>query len=696
MKYRSGNITPLTLLLVALPATAEVVLDQELIQAFGEQPTVSIATGQRQLLSRAPAVASVITAEDIARNGASSLDETLQWVPGLYVARGQQADVSYVIRGINHNRYNPQVLMMYNGVPQRSPYLGNRGDMQGTLPIDHIQRIEIIRGPGSALYGADAFSGVINIITKTAADIDGTIVGGRVESYQGADAWLQHGGQLGPVTLAAYLRVARTDGPDEIINADLQTRLDQASGKPTSRAPGPMTHPERQLQGQLDLQLQDWQWRLGYRQNYHQKINLGVNEVLDPDADVAATQFNTDLNWHNRSLLPGAELSMGLQYSQRRVNSNPLHLLQNGYSVYPQGMLASANRNEQVSGVEAGLLLEHWSRHQIKLGAGFRREAINEYESEKNFRFVYIPNRGYAPLPIGPLQPAGAGAFMGTHSRDLRFAYVQDEWHLANDWQLTAGLRHDNYSDFGGTSNPHAALVWEAAYNVTAKLLYGQAFRAPSFIELYGVNNPVATGNPNLQPESIGTTELALIWQATPSWRVNGNLFRYQIHDMIRFVTNADPTTGKTAQNSGSQTGHGLELESGWQASARLRLSGNYAWQTAEESITQREPADAPRHLLRLIADWQLPEGWQLQAGANLVAGRERAADDSRTAPANYGTLDLTLQRPSGNAQPLGLALKLRNLFDKQSYDPTPSPGNIPGDYPLPGRTWLLQLQYQM
>lgn len=88
MKPLSWNIAPLTLRFVALPAMAEVVLDQELMQAFGEQPTVSIATGQRQLLSRAPAVASVITAQDIARNGASSLDEILQWVPGLYVARG--------------------------------------------------------------------------------------------------------------------------------------------------------------------------------------------------------------------------------------------------------------------------------------------------------------------------------------------------------------------------------------------------------------------------------------------------------------------------------------------------------------------------------------------------------------------------------------------------------------------------------
>lgn len=690
------GVMAITSLLLYPSAQAEVELDSELMQAFGEPPTISLATGQRQLLSRAPAVASVITADDIARNGASSLDEILQWVPGLYVARGQQADVSYVIRGINHNRYNPQVLMMYNGVPQISPYQGNRGDMQGTLPVENIQRIEIIRGPGSALYGADAFSGVINIITKTASDIDGTRVGGRIESYRGADAWLQHGGQLGAVDVAAYLRVARTNGADETINADLQSKLDQASGTHASLAPGPMTQAQKQLQGALDLQYQDWQMRLGYRQNYHQQIALGVNEVLDPDADVSATQFNGDLNWLNRSLLSGAELSWSLQYSQRSVKTNPLHLLQDGYTGYPQGMLMSAAREEQVTGTEAGMLLEPLQLHRLKLGAGFRRIEISDYNAEKNFRFVYVHGRGYVPVPIGALQPAGTGSMLGTHSRDLRFVYAQDEWQLANDWQLTAGLRHDNYSDFGGTTNPRAALVWEAAYNVTTKLLYGKAFRAPSFLELYGVNNPVVTGNPNLQPETIGTTELALNWQPGQNWRIDGNLFRYQIHDMIRFVTNADPTTGKTAQNSGSQSGHGLELESSWQTSARLRLSGNYAWQTAEESITHSEPADAPRHLLRLIADWQLSEGWQLQAGANLVAGRERAADDPRTALANYGTLDLTLQRPISNGQPLGLTLKLRNLFDKQTYDPTPAPGNIPGDYPLPGRTWLLQLQYQM
>ncbi|CAK0780863.1 hypothetical protein CCP3SC15_810013 [Gammaproteobacteria bacterium] len=74
------------------------------------------------------------------------------------------------------------------------------------------------------------------------------------------------------------------------------------------------------------------------------------------------------------------------------------------------------------------------------------------------------------------------------HQRRVDYLYAQDEWNLARDWTLTAGVRHDRYSDFGSTTNPRLALVWDATLNLTAKLLFGQAFRAPSFTEQYGIN----------------------------------------------------------------------------------------------------------------------------------------------------------------------------------------------------------------
>lgn len=186
--------------------------EEDLVMAYGDKATVSIATGSQQSLRRAPAVASVITAEDIAAMGATDLDEVLETVPGVHVTRSPNGYASaYAIRGIS-TPYGPQALMLQNGIPMTTMLVGNKGNIWGGFPVEHIERIEIIRGPGSALYGADAFSGVINIITKNAADTPGTEVGARVGSFKTGSAWVQHGGKVGPVDVAAYVRVGSTDG----------------------------------------------------------------------------------------------------------------------------------------------------------------------------------------------------------------------------------------------------------------------------------------------------------------------------------------------------------------------------------------------------------------------------------------------------------------------------------------------------
>jgi outer membrane receptor for ferrienterochelin and colicins len=221
-------------------AAANVAEDEaELAAIYGDKEFISLATGSKQLVSRAPAVATVITAQDIAATGARNVDEALQAVPGMHVSVGYLYDPVYAIRGV-HTKYNPQVLMLLNGVPITSPYLGNRGDGWNTIPAENIARIEVIRGPGSALYGADAYTGVINVITKTSLDIDGTVVGTRLGSYNSREAWLQHGGQWGPLEVAAYLQVGKTDGPNETIAADAQTALDTTFGTHCLARPRPL------------------------------------------------------------------------------------------------------------------------------------------------------------------------------------------------------------------------------------------------------------------------------------------------------------------------------------------------------------------------------------------------------------------------------------------------------------------------
>ncbi|MBX2807697.1 MAG: TonB-dependent receptor plug domain-containing protein, partial [Cellvibrionaceae bacterium] len=132
---------------------------------------ISIATGNEILIEDAPAIASVITAKQIKAMGARTLNEALKVIPGLHLSLSglNRTDAIYSIRGIHNSSFNPQVLLLLDGTPITWPSQGGR-PTRFSLPTSNIKHIEVIRGPGSAIYGADAFSGVINVITKHAED----------------------------------------------------------------------------------------------------------------------------------------------------------------------------------------------------------------------------------------------------------------------------------------------------------------------------------------------------------------------------------------------------------------------------------------------------------------------------------------------------------------------------------------------
>lgn len=155
---------------------------------LGSIEVTEIASGSPTPLNRAAAITTVITSTDLRRTGARDLEDALMSVPGLYVSRSDQAFTPmYIFRGI-YGSLNPQALLMINGIPRKTLPHGNRGNGWVTMPVEAIDRIEVIRGPGSALYGADAFAGVINIITKTSQESSGGKVGARYGSYNSADA----------------------------------------------------------------------------------------------------------------------------------------------------------------------------------------------------------------------------------------------------------------------------------------------------------------------------------------------------------------------------------------------------------------------------------------------------------------------------------------------------------------------------
>lgn len=699
------SLLPLTLLL-AVQARAQSPEEVELALAFGDKEFVSIATGQRTPITKAPAVASVITAQDIKAMGATDLDQVLETVPGLHVSRsGNQWLPLYSMRGIL-TQYNPEVLMMVNGIPITSGYFGDRGRMWGDFPLENIARIEVIRGPGSALYGAEAVSGVINIITKSAEDIDGSEYGLRAGSYRTYNAWTQYGGKWGDLDAAVYLHLGRTDGFDGTIAADAQTGLDAAFDTNVSRAPGPLNLAYDAIDLRVDLARDKWRLRAGYKGRSGNLTGIGVADALDPDSRINGTNINADLTWRDAQFGPDWDVTAQASYLHIAEANTDITLFPAG-SALPLalpggtassiGMVGRPQHWERQARADLSAVYGGFEHHKLRLGAGYHLDDLYKVTESKNFTFVgVLPFCLDLACSMVEATQANGLAFLTPHKRYSRYLYVQDEWSIAPDWSLTAGVRHDRYSDVGGTTNPRLALVWDTAYNLTSKLMLGRAFRAPTFVELYTVNNPVVLGNAALKPETIDTLELAFASQPRADLKTGLNLFHYQMDDVIRFVPNADPTTGNTARNAGKQHGSGLELEFTWDAASNLRLAGNYAFQRSIDENTDQDAGLAPHHQVHLRADWRYAPGWTLNSQLNWVADRERPAGDNRPQIDDYATFDLTLRTDKLRAG-WETAFSIRNLFDADVREPTTGASaiNIPGDLPLPGRSLYLELRYQ-
>lgn len=653
--------------------------EEALAQIYGDEEFVSIATGQRQLLSQAPSVATVITAEDIEAIGATDLDQALETVPGLHVSRSQILyNPIYVIRGI-HSQYNPQVLMLINGIPITNIFQGDRNLVWGGMPVKNIARIEVIRGPGSALYGADAFAGTINIVTKTAADITGTQAGVRVGSFNTKDAWVLHGGKWGTLDAAFALELHSTEGQREIIEADAGS----TSPISASLAPGPVNTGRDRVDARLDLARADWRLRLGYQGRYNVGTGAGIGGALDPVGKDSSDRFNADLTYHDAHFSKEWDVTTQLSYLDVNQDSENLVLFPSGAfgGAFPQGFLGSPDVFERHVRAESSAIYSGIQDHRIRFGAGFHFGSLYKVRETKNFSPAFAPLG--AVVDVSETAP-----FIRTGIRRVHYGFLQDEWGFAPDWTLTGGLRLDRYSDFGNTLNPRLALVWQTRYDLTTKLLYGQAFRAPSFAELFNLNNPVALGNPSLQSETIETTELAFNYKPTDTFNTQLGLFTYKMQDIIRFV--GSPAT---AQNVGEQTGHGFEWEWEWKAANTLRLSGNYAWQRSTDEQTGEDAGNAPQQHLYARADWQFRPLWILDTQLNWIADRERVAGDNRPPVDDYTTVDLTLHRKN-KADAWSLALSIVNVLDAEAREPALAEINIPNDLPLVGRSAYLELSY--
>ncbi|MCF6239231.1 MAG: TonB-dependent receptor [Candidatus Marinimicrobia bacterium] len=275
---------------------------------------------------------------------------------------------------------------------------------------------------------------------------------------------------------------------------------------------------------------------------------------------------------------------------------------------------------------------------------------------------------------------------MTRQSRTVNHLLLQDEWSVNDAWAVTAGIRYDDYSDFGSTTNPRIAVVWMGQPKLTSKFLYGRAFRAPSFSELYFRNNPAAIGNPDVTAETIDTYEVVFDYRPVRKVNLVLSLFKYRIDDLI------DRAFGMPAKNTGEQKGSGFELEANWHVHSTLQLRSYYAFQNAEDAVTGADVPNAPQRQFYASAHWGFQPQWSIGTQLKWIADRKRAAGDPRAEISDYTIVDATLRRRQLLPN-MDFAFSVRNLFDEDArepsnFEPAHSQGaTIAGDYPLAGRS---------
>ncbi len=648
---------------------------------------ISISTKTTQTLSQASAAVTLITAKDIKATGAVNLVDVLQGVPGIYVRHshfGFRPLISF--RGSN----SKQTLVMINGSPV-SDLMWRLGIFWKGLSANMIERVEIIRGPGSALYGTDASAGVINVITKTAGKIKKSEGGLRSGSFNTQSAWMEYGDKWQGFDVALTAELSRTDGHDPLIESDAQSRADTRSGTNASLAPNQAGFGWQNIDLRFSLARDKWRLQADYARHDNLETGMTGAGALDPVTEGKDSSLELGLFYKNANFRDDWGLDGELRY--RRVSYSSGEGFQEwpaGYTdstgVYPNGVLNQMESAEQRLSGQLSLLYHGFDDHEISLGGGYSWHDL--------YHVRHMVNSG-TDASGNPL-PAGGGvvdisnsayAFAPEKTRQIYYAFLQDVWHMSKDWELTSGLRYDYYSDFGGTLNPRLALVWQTSKKLTTKLIYGQAFRAPGFQELFAETS-FTLPNPELEPERSQTWELSFAYQATKNLHLGMNLYRLKQSDFISAQTVAG-LPKRLYKNSGEHIINGVELETRWQANKKLRFAANY---------TRRNPDDSPFKAVGLPdqqayvrADWRFHPHWNLNVQTNWLGERNRRSNDTREALDSYWNTDSTLRY--FGLKDWELAVSVRNIFDVDGRDYTGA--SVPNDLPLAGRSVYAEARYK-
>jgi outer membrane receptor protein involved in Fe transport len=692
-----------------------------------QQLMVSVATKTKTTVQEAPSIVSVITGEEIRNMGARNILDVLRTVPGFDITNMASGSVhKTVVRGMSSSLFNDKTKIMMDG-HSLSVHYGESHSHFDRLPIDNIRQIEIIRGPGSALYGTGAFIAVINIITKKGGDEPSEIsVSGG--SYGTFKPYGELSYKKDDVSVYAYADYYTTDGYDGLIESD-------AFGTyPKSAAPGNIN---------TDAKYHTFQTTVGYKDFYFsgffQKINVtvpvGVANALTDEHDakykMAFAEGGYRLHLQDKgSILFKAYYDYGEQDSITEVFSEEttatLFKWTNG-----EGMSGSPNAKNSILGGE--ITADYKVYDGIQLVAGTSYEKFEQYDVKQyangNITGAPLVVNGitYAPYQYlgGLVDISENGNWMKDADRSVAAVYGQGILDFkklfslekgVSELSLTAGLRYDNYDDVGSSLNPRAGLVYAPVKDLYFKLLYGNAFRAPSMREMYMANNPSSMGNPDLEPETISTTEALIGYNFTDRIKSSVTFFNVQADDIIQRIIEGGKAIG-TLKNVGSMESKGIEAELKVSFDKSKYAYLNLTWQdvnnTSGAVITSKggqvytqddfNPGGIPDFIANLGVNYDLSKYVFANVSVNYV-GEKNRSEEKKWDGENLVSVDkrdALKDRTLVNAaftfrnfwKGMEIQLSGYNLFDADHREPDPV-GSLPNDLPEAGRIFMGKVSY--
>ncbi len=640
--------------------------EEELLLFFDEEELFITATKIPQKISKAPAIASVINRDEIRRMGARDITDVLRRIPGFGITQGYYGKNDIEVRGIKTTN-SEKIKVLIDGHSVNNVLLGSAMYNFGEMPVEGIERIEVIRGPGSALYGSNAISAVINIITQNGQDSDGTVVSISRGNFNTTRSSLQTGTKVDDFDIAFSLNTLKSDGDSMSVESDSLGR----SG---------VTHePIKRVDVALKLAYKDFSLLSRYAAN-KKGTYTGVRYALNDESEHDQSQYYVELAYdHN---FGQAAIHAKLFYDRFNFKTYWEIYPEGAVSGFPDGMLAKPSLSSDTKGAEVQFDYEFSAENQFLIGASF--ENIESVDS--GYLANYDPGAGWSPLPSGEVEDVKSlGNWTKEEQRDIWAFYFQDIWQVTDDVTLTLGARHDNYSDFGSTTNPRVALVWGFAEKWNLKVLYGKAFGAPTFEELYNDNNPAVVGNRNLDPETMTTYEVG-INNAYKDASASLTYFSNQFDEKIQNV-------GGQFENTGGARVQGVEAE--WKKGFSDRISAylNYSYMETKDEETRKKLADIPMHRGNIGVDLKLGKYINLNTNVLVMGDRPRAPTDTRDDAPGYQLVDVTVIGKNFY-KTLELRTTVHNLFDKEYVDPAPM-GTLENDFPREGVSYRFEALYK-